>query len=350
MIETNDKILRMSQSINKYDDTEIVENTYFKIFCYNDFLADIFKTGFLQHLQNILVNNGFDMSEVGETKNLNYSTKRKQKVLMDVIRDKEIQQFIEHVHDKEKQTEDEDTKGTILEIVRPDFNYELFLKRHEILGLQTEEDILKYQILLQEEHSLTNLFNFQKLFRTDEYITEKISKNIQNCPKVKNLSNTYTKVNLLRLVERVYNIDRLDLNFTNISMVNNLTEDEIKLIAKVYRTTKSDLSTIENIIKFYINMITHICGDIPIVISYQKGIGKKKIRVYEINKELLVDLLTLTKLKNPYLKNYNTVIVKKLTDIEPEIEPPTLCETPEAYIEVEEMYNTYLFGKFGKQK
>ena len=42
MIETNDKILRMSQSINKYDETEIVENTYFKLFCYNDFLADKF--------------------------------------------------------------------------------------------------------------------------------------------------------------------------------------------------------------------------------------------------------------------------------------------------------------------
>ena len=64
---------------------------------------------------------------------------------------------------------------------------------------------------------------------------------------------------------------------------------------------------------------------------------KKKIRVYEINKELSVDLLTLTKLKNPYLKNYNTVIVKKLTDIEPEIEPPTKSESLEEYIEIEEM-------------
>ena len=60
---------------------EIVENTYFKLLCYDVFLADIFKTGFLQHFQNILVNNGFGMSEVGETKNLNYSTKRKQKVI-----------------------------------------------------------------------------------------------------------------------------------------------------------------------------------------------------------------------------------------------------------------------------
>ena len=39
-------------------------------------------------------------------------------------------------------------------------------------------------------------------------------------------------------------------------------------------------------------MITNICGDLPIIISSRKGIGKKKIRVYEINKELLVDLLT----------------------------------------------------------
>ena len=348
LIETNEKILRLSQSINKYDETEIVENTYFKLFCYNDFLADIFKTGFLQHFQNILVNNGFGMSEVGETKNLNYSTKRKQKVLMDVIRDKEIRQFIEHVHEKEKQTEDEDTKGTILEIVRPEFNYELFLKRHEILGLQTEEDILKYQVLLQEEHSLTNLFNFQKLFRTDEYINEKISKNIQNCQKVKNLSNTYTKINLLRLFEKVYNIDRLDFNFTNISLVNNLTYDEIKLITNVYRSTKTDLSTIENIIKLYINMITNICGDLPIVISSRKG--KKNIRVYTINTELLFDLITLTKLKNPYLKNYNKELIKKFTEIEPDIEPPEKCETPEEFIEVEETYNTYLFGKFGNKK
>ena len=129
-----------------------------------------------------------------------------------------------------------------------------------------------------------------------------------------------------------------------------MTIDEIELINNVYRSTKSDLSTKENIIKLYINMIKNICGDLPIIISSQQRINKIKTRVYEINKEILVDLLTLTKLKNPYLKNYNTVIVKKLTDIEPDIEPPKKCETPEEYIEIEEIYNTYLFGKMGSKK
>ena len=84
-------------------------------------------------------------------------------------------------------------------------------------------------------------------------------------------------------------------------------------------------------------MITHICGNLKVVISGQKRIKKVLKRVYTINTELLVDLLTLTKLKNPYLKNYNKEIVKKLTDIEPDIEPPIKCETPEEFIEIEEM-------------
>ena len=113
MIVTNDKILRMSQSINKYDETEIVENTYFKLFCYNYFLADIFKTDFLKHFQNILVNNGFGMSEIGETKHLNYSIKQKQKILMDTIKDNEIDEFIGIVHNFD---DEEDTNKPAKEI------------------------------------------------------------------------------------------------------------------------------------------------------------------------------------------------------------------------------------------
>ena len=265
---------------------------------------------------------------------------------MEKIQDDEIKEYIKLIYDEEIE---DDAKGTILEILRPKINLELFRKRDEILGLENKEQAMHYKIFLQDEHALTNLFNFQKLFKTEEFITNKVNQNSLNCPSVKNLFNTCTKVNLLRLFEKVYNIDRLDLNFTNISMTNNLTNDEINLITKVYRSTKSDLSTIENIIKAYVNMITHICGDLPIIISSQKG--KKKIRVYEINKELIIDLLTLTKLKNPYLKTYNKELIKKLSGIEAEIRPPKQLETPEDYaaIESEGLYNTYLFGKFGNK-
>ena len=76
------------------------------------------------------------------------------------------------------------------------------------------------------------------------------------------------------MFEKQYNIERLDFNFTNINLDNNLTEDKIELIYNVYRFTKSDLSTIEDIIKLYINMITNICGNFKVVISGQKRIKK----------------------------------------------------------------------------
>ena len=104
---------------------------------------------------------------------------------MDKIKDDEIDQFIGIVHeevtDKQAKEMEEWIKGIFLEIFGPGLNYELLLKRHEILGLQTKDDILKYNIFLQEEHSLTNLFNFQKLFKTDEYITQKVELNNNNC-------------------------------------------------------------------------------------------------------------------------------------------------------------------------
>ena len=95
------------------------------------------------------------MSEIGETKNLNYSIKRKQKVLMEKIKDNEIDQFIGIVHeevtDKQAKEMEESIKGTFLEILGPGHNYEFVLKRHKILGSPTKDDISKFKIFLQDE-------------------------------------------------------------------------------------------------------------------------------------------------------------------------------------------------------
>ena len=65
-----------------------------------------------------------------------------------------------------------------------------------------------------------------------------------------------------------------------------MTEDKIELIYNVYRFTKSDLSTIEDIIKLYINIITNICGNLKVVISGPKRIKKVLKNVNTINTEL----------------------------------------------------------------
>ena len=64
-------------------------------------------------------------------------------------------------------------------------------------------------------------------------------------------------------------------------------------------------------------MVKHICGDIPIINIDRTG--KKRIRVYSLNIDTVKELISLTKLKNPYFNNYNIELIKKMTNIKPEI-------------------------------
>ena len=75
---------------------------------------------------------------------------------MDKIKADEISKFIKMVSNDEIDEEEDKTKDTFLEIIKQPINYELLLKRNEILGLRTNDDILKFQIFLQDDHSLSN--------------------------------------------------------------------------------------------------------------------------------------------------------------------------------------------------
>ena len=339
MIEINDKILRLSGIRTIDEEDGIIKNTYFKIFCYNEFMEQIYRTGFLEHYQNILIKAGFKLVIKGEFKKLDLKINTKQTMLMNQFKDEEIKRFIDICYD---------TLPDFNIDEKPlDINYELLLKRHEIIGLSNKEDAFKYKIFIQDEHSLQNLFNFQKLFRTDEFISKQLIKKLNESKKEKNLTTGYNKINLLRTFEKTYNISRLDFEFKNLSLENQLTEDIIKLFSNVFRTKKDNLKTKDNVIKYYINLIKNICGDLPIINRNRKGIKKSKIWIYSLEKELLKELFYLTKQKNPSLKNYNLELVERLSGILPDKELPKKAITKEEYEEVEELYNTYLYNNFG---
>jgi hypothetical protein len=337
-VEINDKILRLSRvpSINEED--EIIENSYFKMFCYNEFLEQIYRTDFLKHYQNILSNNGFNLIEKGETKKLNIKQNIKQTNLIDKMKHEEIEKFIEICFN-----DDPETNVNI-----EDINYVLLLKRNEILGLNNKEDVEKYKLFIQDEYALNNLFNFQKLFRTNEFIDEKLKEKNTLSKRVKNLSTTYTKINLLRYFEKMYNINRLDMEFKDITPEKQLTKEDKSLFSNVFRTKKGNLKTKENIIKYYVGLLKNICGDLPLIKSSQIGRAKDRKRVYTLNEELMKHLIYLTKQKNPTLKHYNLELIEKLTGMKPDKAFSKKAKTIEDFDDVEKAYNTYLYNKFGK--
>ena len=51
--------------LDENDELKIVENAFFNLFCYNEFVKDIYDSNKLKHFELILKDNGFNMSAVG---------------------------------------------------------------------------------------------------------------------------------------------------------------------------------------------------------------------------------------------------------------------------------------------
>ena len=63
-------IVNMCYIIDKNDGYKFNENTFFKLFVYNEYLCDIYKTNKEYHFRQILKDNGYIMKELGTTNKL----------------------------------------------------------------------------------------------------------------------------------------------------------------------------------------------------------------------------------------------------------------------------------------
>jgi hypothetical protein len=68
-----------STYLDENDELQVVENTFYKLWCQNEFDKDTFETNKLKHYELLLKENGFTLSEVGEPAKLSSQEKHEQK-------------------------------------------------------------------------------------------------------------------------------------------------------------------------------------------------------------------------------------------------------------------------------
>jgi len=339
MIKINEKVLNMSKSINENDEIKIIENTYFKLFCYNEFLESFYNTGFLQHYQNILKNNGFNLKDIGETKKMNFNEKKEFNEIYETIKEEELKEFLDSTYNELNDEED------IKKYEEVQYKHSILKSRLTLLNIPDRVEAEKYKLFFTDEYALKNYFNFITLLRTDEYIKNKNAEKLSQTFKIKNLSNVYNKLSLLDQLEKHYNITRFNFNFDEINIENEISKKYQTLCKEIFRSTKIiDYKIKYELLKAYIQMIKNICGDIQIITSKQVKKNKKTEWQYKMNIETLKDLITLVKFNNPSLKNFNIELIEKLTGIKPEEESKVLTK------DEDELINYYLFQKTNFKK
>lgn len=336
LIKINEKLLSLSKSITQDDEMKIVENTFFKLFCYNEFQDNIFYTGFLKHFENIISSNGFTLREIGTYKKHDKEEQKEFKEIYDNIKEEQFNAFIKTKFSPIQTEED-------LKIFEEAQRQESILNnRIDLLNITTQDIAEKYKVFITDENALTNYFCSLNLFRTDEYIKSKTNDKLKESFKIKHLSTIYNKLSILKEFESYYKINRLDLDFSKVDATKEINEDFQLLSKSVFEPRGKVLPSYKtkyDLLKIYVNMIKIICGDIPLILSKKCKKDKKGYYEYSLDNALIKDLIELVKFNNPQLKKFNCELIKNITGISPD--PKVNLQM----IDEDELINTYLFNK-----
>lgn len=244
--DDKDKLKKMCL---KYDEelNEMVfnENKFFKLFVYNEYNNDIFKSNSEQHFKNILKQNGFILTIEGKTRQgLGKATNKTMKEDREKINEEKL---IEHVEKK--------------------VIHKKMKEKIEFINIQNldKETILTYKDVILDDFLKDEYLSLIAYFRSDDYINKKVNKIKDNLTDYKTIHTRYYKIQLLKEFEKDAKIKPLD--FAKPDEDENITINE-KLFKKIncsFRSEQKLPKTKHEAINYYIKKIESLFGKLGII-------------------------------------------------------------------------------------
>lgn len=295
-----------------YDDDEEIykvnENSFFILYCYTEYINNIYKVNMTQHFKDILINNGFVLSEEGETIKISKELNLEIKELTKEIKEKLFNEFIEANDKTEEKFESFIRHIEFLKL--PIYTNKENDETGEIDTVVNVELLEKFKNEIIDKHSLQDHLNIMRMLKDDAYIDEKIQAAINNSYDVKNISMSYNQIKSIRTLEAKYNISPLDVDFAYEGSIEMDDKYYINL-KNIFRISKPKPKDYEELRKFYVSMIKNVTTNDLIKSFQSKKKETRDIRLYNINDEYIKDHLELNKFSNPNCKNFHEQFIEK---------------------------------------
>ena len=271
--------------LDEFDQVQVVQNTFFNLYCLNEFTRDTFASNKLRHFELILEQNGFRLTEQGEKAKLDVSG------MIEEINEKTFEDFLANPADHNNP------------------KYRMLLK--SILYLQldpTNPERLKHfkEILLNrwrvEEHDATIRF-----LRSEAYVEDKIGDLGLECLELKAMTNCYQKVKFLRALEAKWGIE---LFGSAVSNFTKLDEATFKMLSHVFKLRRANPSNPIEAGKLYSTVANKIAFK-NMVRATKEGLNWNMVAL-----KTHVDLNSLKKSKRTgYHENVNTTFGFEATPV-----------------------------------
>jgi len=292
-IELSQKLNLISKYLNERDEEIIYESSFFKLYCYNEYIRQVYKSNKIKHFIKILKQFGFNVETVGESKPLDKVKNKEMIITLEKIEDEFLNKYID---DDDKNKEE----------------YEQINKRVTLLNLSTVEQMKTYSQYLRDGKLIEQHFNRINFLRTGDDIDIKF-KTVENTNyKIKTVKNIYHKIKLIRQLEDIYNINIANDIINNNTSQINFDDDLYKLIAGVFKTEKKKPTKLNDVINLYIYMVKHIDEHLIISKQLMTKENRKKTK-HELSYNILYEDLKLNQLRKPlltHIKNVDNLIIK----------------------------------------
>ena len=281
-------------AFDENDERKIIENTFFNLFVYNEYVDDILNTDKYLHFKDILINNGIIVEELYEPNKLRKDTRNDMTELIETIRDALFNEFLNDDADKMAPTFD-------------NINNNLSL-----LGLigKSAETIEQYKDIITNKYLLSEHFNIMRLLKNDDFIKDNLKKKGNKCYKTKLLRSTEHKIILFRDLERYYNIGCLEVDFNN-NEFKLMEADTFNNIKYIYETKKKLPTNQKELKELYVFMIKQLTNKEIITSKRSKKKEDRDTVHYKLNDDFIKYHIELSKHYTNNYKYYLEEIIKQ---------------------------------------
>ena len=285
--------------VDDFDELKFSHNTFFKLFCYNEFVNDVFASNKIKHFECFLEQNGFHLSMQGEAAKLSKEEKGVQKDLMDQIADETFEEFL--------------TTGIPGGSNIHDSKFKNLFKQITYLSLNPLdcETLRKFKATLLNKYRGQEHDDIIRLLKSTDHIDCELGGLNAKSIDAKLLNNKFQKAKLIQEFGSKFGITMFNLDESAEGKDASMDDGFFALIKQAFRITRAKPKTYSEVRQLFVSILrTATCRDI---VTGKQGKTKKDrdVIVYTLNEGLLKYHLELNGFKNKARKGFAPEVVEK---------------------------------------
>jgi len=263
----SEKIMNLCKTITVDDEVDINENLFFTLASHHEYMDTVLCSNPIMYFNKLLSKNGFITKDVNSYEELSKIEIEEQKQIIEENLNIEFDKFVK----------DEITVA----------NQYIVENAEKLNMLEADPEILKeFAEVLTNEKVLTHYYNFSKLCKTNEYITERLAKLNETTFKCKIVKSTEFKIKLIREIEQLNNIEKFDMSFELDEFV--LPDDLFEKIKFSFGNRDKTPTTPYEFKQYYVNLVKNIIGNLDIICMKRvKDKNRKNSYQYSIDDEMM---------------------------------------------------------------